>query len=399
MRKITPVSPDKGAKQPTSLGPLPEQRWIDIALLRVDETYQRPIAGNGERNVRRIFKAFNWTMFAPVVVCPVEGGFYAVVDGQHRTTAALMCGVTQVPCLVIQADGPAQARAFHAINGNTTAMNASTLYRAKLAAGDPDALRIASIAQRANVRIHTSKPSWEGLKPRETLSPAFFFNIVRKYSDDHMLSTALRVAADVAGPHKGLLNPLVISVFIELLLRVPAWCHASSFEGIDLRAAHDEARSSGEDVAAKRAMLTQALEARARYNEQQAGRAPAQDTPPVPVTTSAAPPPRATPAMVDKLAPNLPKPSGSPRLRSPDVMPVVDADYLATMRQRAKDDPLRKVYMILGVTGGYGAFEHVNPAGTEYPMFAAQRSDLEDVLAARGLERGSNGLWYPKRGR
>lgn len=404
LRKITSVTPDKGAKQPASLGPMPEQRWIEIALLRVDETYQRPIAGNGERNVRRIFKAFNWTMFAPVVVCPIEGGLYAIVDGQHRTTAALMCGITQVPCLVIQADGPAQARAFHAINGSTTAMSPGTLYKARLAAHDPEAVRISKIVEHANVRIHTTNPSWAYLKPRETVSPAFFFALVRKYADDHLLATALKVAADCAKDQKGLLNPVVISVFVELLQRVPAWCHAICFEGLDLRAAFAQAKADGVTRRGSADCLTQILENKARHNDPTNQWAERNADPHNALNTPVHTQPRATPALVEQLATKLPSPPSPPicdksKLKQPTTMPVIDADYLATMRQRAKDDPLRKVYTIIGVHGGYGAYEHVSPAGTEHPMFAPQRSDLEDVLAARGLEQGAGKLWYPRRAR
>ena len=39
-------------------------------------------------HLRRIAEQFDWRLFAPVIVAPIEGGLFAVIDGQHRTHAA-----------------------------------------------------------------------------------------------------------------------------------------------------------------------------------------------------------------------------------------------------------------------------------------------------------------------
>jgi len=110
---IPPVAP------PSNLGPAPDLRWIDIAALRVDPRYQREIGRHNIAHIRKIAGAFDWRLFSVVVVSPVPGGVFAIVDGQHRTTAAALCGIESVPCQVIQADAAMQARAFEAINGST----------------------------------------------------------------------------------------------------------------------------------------------------------------------------------------------------------------------------------------------------------------------------------------
>jgi hypothetical protein len=53
-------------------------------------------------------------------VAPVEGGQFAIVDGQHRTTAAIRRGQKEVPCQVVQADRAKQAAAYAAVDGNIT---------------------------------------------------------------------------------------------------------------------------------------------------------------------------------------------------------------------------------------------------------------------------------------
>lgn len=58
--------------------------------------------------------------FAPIIGAPIEGGQWAIVDGQHRTTAAVLRGIEKVPCQVVQADRIQQAAAFAAVNGSVT---------------------------------------------------------------------------------------------------------------------------------------------------------------------------------------------------------------------------------------------------------------------------------------
>jgi hypothetical protein len=115
----------EGFEKPKGMspGPAPMLQWIRIAELVVDPTYQRPIIGKGRKNVDQIARSFSWSCFAPVVVSPVEGGKFAVIDGQHRTTAAALAGFETVPCQVVIAAQQEQAAAFKAINGITTAIS------------------------------------------------------------------------------------------------------------------------------------------------------------------------------------------------------------------------------------------------------------------------------------
>jgi hypothetical protein len=75
-----------------SPGPAPFLEWIDTDKLVVDVTYQREIGRRGATNVNQIAENFDWSKFAPVIAAPVEGGQFAIVDGQHRTTAAIIRG-------------------------------------------------------------------------------------------------------------------------------------------------------------------------------------------------------------------------------------------------------------------------------------------------------------------
>ena len=140
-------------------GPAPMQAWIAIDKLIVDPSYQRGITRQGARNVQRIIDAFDWRYFSPVIVAPIAGGLYAIVDGQHRTTAALACGIEAVPCHIIQADRRAQAAAFAAVNGAVTAMSRPQLFHAEIEAGDGEAIAVRDAARAGGVWVMRSKPN------------------------------------------------------------------------------------------------------------------------------------------------------------------------------------------------------------------------------------------------
>lgn len=170
---MRPISVE-GLKLPDQVapGPAPSLQWIDIVDLVVDETYQRPIAGLGKTNVRRIAESFSWSKFATVVVAPIEGGKFAIIDGQHRTTAAAIVGMTSVPCQVILADRAGQAEAFRAINGTTTKVSALAMWKASLAARDPFCVKVDEAAKSAGVTLLGYPVTRNEQKPGETMAVA-----------------------------------------------------------------------------------------------------------------------------------------------------------------------------------------------------------------------------------
>ncbi len=55
-------------------GPKPQCVWVDLVLLRIDETYQRPIDKQGRAQIVRIAELFDWRKFAPLIVAEIGGG-------------------------------------------------------------------------------------------------------------------------------------------------------------------------------------------------------------------------------------------------------------------------------------------------------------------------------------
>src|SRR5215207_9973503 len=145
-------------------------QWLKIADLVVDTSYQRPIFGKGGNNVHRIARSFSWSCFAPVVVAPVEGGKFSIIDGQHRTTAAALAGFESVPCQIVIAAQKEQAAAFKAINGITTPISRMALHAAALVAEEPGAIELSEVCVSAGVELLRYPTPTENQRPGQTMA-------------------------------------------------------------------------------------------------------------------------------------------------------------------------------------------------------------------------------------
>lgn len=245
---LRPIDPSIFAPvdAPFQPGPAPMLQWIKIADLVVDDAYQRPIYGAGRINVRKIAAAFSWSKFAPVIVAPVEGGHYAIIDGQHRTTAAALCGVVEVPCQVVVAIAEEQARAFRSINGQVTRIHALALHRAAMAAGDPAAAEIDEAASAAGVEILRYPLPVDKLKPGQTLALGAITEGLRAFGRETIV-TALGCVTRTSNNIPGALSGAVIRALCAVLGGNARWRQAgprlrAAFEEIDLATELEEAK-------------------------------------------------------------------------------------------------------------------------------------------------------------
>ncbi|WP_439572618.1 DUF6551 family protein [Phreatobacter sp.] len=218
MRPILPVT-DVAVTQaapPEAAGPAPQLAWLKIADLVVDDSYQRTMSLAGRRNVRAIAETFRWSAFSPVIVSPVVGGLYAIVDGQHRTTAAALCGYDSVPCQVIVAGRDEQAEAFRKINGSTTRIHPMHLFHAAVAAGDPAAVAAMEAARRAGVTI-LRNPTQIALQKRgQTCAFATIQSMVRDHGAD-LTVEALKAVMRPAQDERGMLVPPIMKAVVQVL--------------------------------------------------------------------------------------------------------------------------------------------------------------------------------------
>jgi len=161
-------------------GPAPMLEWIDIDRLVVDDSYQRDLKRANWTSIRSIAADFRWSMFSPVFVAPVEGGAYAIIDGQHRTHAAAMCGFKQVPCQIVQMTRGEQAAAFAAVNGKVTKVTVWQLFKAAMAAGETWAKEADEIAREGGCKILTYGKSPKDKKPGEIYSIKGFVKLIEQ---------------------------------------------------------------------------------------------------------------------------------------------------------------------------------------------------------------------------
>lgn len=211
MSKVAPAA-DWGAK--------PRLRWIQTDALLIDREYQRDILGAGINSIKRIVEHFRWARFGALLVSDRGDGRFAVVDGQHRTAAALFLEIPELPCYVITASLEEEAEAFAAINGGGTRLHALQVFHARVVAGDKSARRLMAVAKECGVVI----PRHPGLisKPGETHAIGALIKAHQTHGDA-VLGMALRAVVETGGGNVGLLKPAVIHGLCDALAMRAAW--------------------------------------------------------------------------------------------------------------------------------------------------------------------------------
>lgn len=204
------------------LGAAPMLQWVKVADLVVDDAYQRPVVGAGRSNVRRIAMEFRWSKFAPVICAPVAGGKFALIDGQHRATAAALLGIESIPAQVIIADTAEQAAAFKSINGQVTRMHSLALHHAALAAGDAGALALAKACSEAGVVLLRYPRQADRLEPGETLALGSIAEGLRQFGHEAVVA-GLRCVTRTSNNKPGVLNAAILRAIFSLVGGHQAW--------------------------------------------------------------------------------------------------------------------------------------------------------------------------------
>jgi hypothetical protein len=216
MRAITTQGFKPAAVIKGDEGAAPLLQWVAVERLVVDPAYQREIGNTGRRNVAKIAAEFRWSRFSPVIVSPVAGGKLAIVDGQHRVTAAALRGFDQVPCQIIIADVAEQADAFRAINGAVTKMSAMQIHAAAVVAGEPAAVELDRACAVAQVTILRYPKGLETIRPGETMA----VGALRRALADHgrgVLIAALQCITQTPNNVPGAVNQLTVAALGEVI--------------------------------------------------------------------------------------------------------------------------------------------------------------------------------------
>jgi hypothetical protein len=167
----------------------PEIAFVQISDIVVDERYQRSIERTGLSNIQKIARNFDWAKFSPVMLSRRADAQYAIIDGQHRTHAAALCGVTHVPAVVSDLSIEQEAAAFSWINGAVTALSPNQIFKAALAAFEPWAVQCDAAVSRADCRLMPFNVSAQKKLPGQV----FCIGTVRKYVDQGHAATVSNV--------------------------------------------------------------------------------------------------------------------------------------------------------------------------------------------------------------
>jgi ParB-like nuclease domain len=224
-------------------GAAPMLQWLKIADLVVDPAYQRPIIGKGRQNVDRIARTFSWSCFAPVVVSPVEGGKFAIIDGQHCTTSAALVGFESVPCQIVIAAREQQAAAFKAINGTTTPISKMALHAAALVASEPWAVQIAHVCACAEVELLRYPVPTDKQSPGQTMAVGAITRCLKQYGEATLI-TALQCVTQTSNNQPGALSARTIKALCAVLHADPKRRDSGlalfeAFDSIDLMSIQD----------------------------------------------------------------------------------------------------------------------------------------------------------------
>lgn len=143
------------------IGQPPTLEWIAVERLEVDALYQRATdTPHSRRIIFGMVKCWDWRLCQPLAVSRREDGRLFVVDGQHRLAGARERGdLPHLPCVVTAHDGTSdEAHTFVALNQKRQKLSQGDVFNAMLAAGDPDAQRVAQLVEDAGLsfaRSHT----------------------------------------------------------------------------------------------------------------------------------------------------------------------------------------------------------------------------------------------------
>ena len=200
----------------TGAGATPSLQWLAIADLVVDPGYQRSIDGRGRATVRRIARSFLWSCFSPVVVAPVAGDKFAIIDGQRRATAAALAGFESVPCQVVMANRDEQAIARKAIIGVGHSNSRMQAHAAGLTVSEPCAVRLREICARAGVELLRYPVPVARQTPGQTMAIAAIAQCLERYGEETLI-TALQCVTQTNNNRRGVLNGRMIKSLCAVL--------------------------------------------------------------------------------------------------------------------------------------------------------------------------------------
>lgn len=214
--------------------PAPMLDWLKICNLRIDDRYQRPLTATNWKAILRIAQNFDWCAFGPILCAPIEGGLYAVIDGQHRVHAAAICGIERVPSMIVQVPPAKQALAFVNVNSGIR-VTQHQVFRAELAAGDPEALAIRSACADADCEALTYNPSAATKKPGQISSIGFLRSAIRAGHAAHLTAALASIRVYDTKGRTGLYTDYILAPWLAAIVQTQVLDVAHLFRALQAR--------------------------------------------------------------------------------------------------------------------------------------------------------------------
>ncbi|ADK99404.1 ParB/Srx family N-terminal domain-containing protein [Brevundimonas subvibrioides] len=206
LRKLAPIAgAEKIIRNPVP--PPPKLAWLQLDLLVIDESYQRSLSGRSMALIRKLVAHWDWNCFKPLSVAPIGDGRYEIVDGQHTAMAASSHGsIDTLPCLVLTAETrEARAQAFVGINSDRVNLTRFAIYRAQVAAGDPEAVAVDAGVAAAGATLIDKLQPWQEYEPGSCATVATLLQLARSGGKNRVARLLKIAKAGGVGPVPGAL--------------------------------------------------------------------------------------------------------------------------------------------------------------------------------------------------
>jgi uncharacterized protein DUF6551 len=163
---------------------------VKLDDLHVDRSYQRDLSMPLVEIIRN-----NWDEVASELILVSDRGDDGlfIVNGQHRTAAARMGGMTKIWARVVQGLNPAQEAALRLKTNVRMSDRPLERFRAQIAAGDPESHAIVKILARFDTEVNMTPSPEEGINAISTVEALY------RLDDGGTLAEALQFIKDTFG--------------------------------------------------------------------------------------------------------------------------------------------------------------------------------------------------------
>lgn len=184
---------------------------IDTEKLIIDHRYQRPIV---EIRLKEMISFFDINAFGTLIVSDRKDGTFAVIDGQHRLTAARKKNIEMIPCEILyNLSVHQEAEMFLKINVNRGPIKSSNKFKAELMTKNHEALQLKKIVEKVGLSIYLD----EGKKGKTNqIRCVNLLKSIQKESPD-LLEFTLKIVKNIWDGEIDSLNQTIIGGFWKFL--------------------------------------------------------------------------------------------------------------------------------------------------------------------------------------